>query len=101
MIQEGTERGRREERAGNEYGTRAAASSQAADARVNGSRYFLAGGGNDRRGSDESGDRLPLEAGGSHPRRSCSARWQAWTSRQSAPSCAALAGVAMSGDLAG
>ena len=101
MIQEGTERSQREERARNEHGTRAATSSQTADARVNGNRYILAGSSKERRGPDESGHRLPVEAGGSHPRRSCSARWQTWTPRQSAPSRAALAGVAVSGDLAG
>ncbi len=54
----------------------------------------------DCRGSDESGHRLPLEARGSHPRRSCSARRQTRTPRQSTSNRAALAGVAVSGDLA-
>src|SRR5437016_9800934 len=81
---ESTERSLREERARNEYGTRAATSSQTADARTHGSRGVLAGGGNNRRDPDESGHRLSLEAKGSHSRRSRPARWQTWTPRQSA-----------------
>src|SRR6266849_4874746 len=101
MIQEGTERSLREERARNEDGTRAATSSQTADARTHGSRCVLAGGGNNRWGPDESGHRLPLEARGSHSRRSRPSRWQTWTPRQSASPRTPLAGVAVSGDLAG
>src|SRR6266702_85649 len=94
MLQEGTERSLREERARNEHGTRAATSSQTADARTHGSRCVLAGGGNNRRGPDESGHRLPLAARGSHARRSRPPRWQTWTPRQSASPCPPLAGVA-------
>src|SRR5712691_11358178 len=101
MIQEGTERSLREERARNERGTRAATSSQTADARTHGSRCLLAGGGNNRRGPDKSGHRLPLEARGSHARRSRSPRWQTGTPCQSASPRITLAGVAVSGDLAG
>ena len=101
MIQEGTERSPREERARNERGTRAATSSQTADARTHGSRCLLAGGGNNRRGPDKSGHRLPLEARGSHARRSRSPRWQTGTPCQSASPRITLAGVAVSGDLAG
>src|SRR2546426_4737614 len=99
MIQEGTERSLREERARNEHGTRAATSSQTADARTHGSRGVLAGGGNNRWGPDESGYRLPLEARGSHARRSRPTRWQTWTPSQSTSKSAGLAGVAVSGDL--
>ena len=101
MIQEGTERSLREERARNERGTRAATSSQTADARTHGSRCLLAGGGNNRRGPDKSGHRLPLEARGSHSRRSRPPRWQTWTPRQSASPRPPLAGVAVPGHLAG
>ncbi len=101
MIPEGTKRSLREERARKAHGTRAATSSQTADARTHGSRSVLAGGGNNRRDPDESGHRLPVEARGSHPRRSHPARWETWTPRQSAPCCAALAGVALSGHLVG
>ena len=101
MIQEGTERSLREERAWNEHGTRAATSSQTADASTHGSRRVLAGGGNNCRGPDESGHRLPLEARGSHARRSRPPRWQTWTPRQSASPRPPLAGVAVPGHLAG
>src|SRR6266852_5708658 len=101
MIQEGTERSPREERVRNEHGTRAATSSQTADARTHGSRCVLAGGGKDCRGPDESGHRLPLEARGSHARRSSPPRWQTWTRRQSAFPRPPLAGAAVSGELAG
>jgi hypothetical protein len=101
MIQEGTEISLREERARNEHGTRAATSSQRADARTHGSRCVLAGGGNNRRDPDESGHRLPLEARGSHSRRSRPTRWQTRTPCQGASRRAALARVEVSGDLAG
>src|SRR6266436_3710034 len=101
MIQEGAERSLREERAWSEHGTRAATSCQTAYARTHGSRGVLAGGGNNYWGPDESGHRLPLEARGSHARRSRPPRWQTWTPRQSASPRTPLAGVAVSGDLAG
>src|SRR5271157_689660 len=84
----------------NEDGTRAATSSQTADGRVDGSRCVLAGGGKDRRGPDEPSHGVPLEARGSHPRRSGTARWEAWTPGEGAPRRAALAGVAVSAHLA-
>ncbi len=101
MMKERAQKEAREEREGNQHGTGAATSSQTADARAHGSRSVLAGSGNDCWGPDESSHRLPLEARSSHPRRSGPARWPTGTPRQSASRRAALAGVAVSGDLAG
>src|SRR5437588_4154751 len=101
MIQEGAERSLREERTWSEHGTRATTSSQTAYARTHGSRGVLAGGGNNYWGPHESGHRLPLEARGSHARRSRPPRWQTWTPSQSASPHPPLAGGAVSDDLAG
>lgn len=79
-----------------EDGTRAATRSQPADVRGDGSRSALAGGSRTQRSPDQSNHRLPLDARGSHARRSGAARWQAWTPGQRPFPSGALAGVAVS-----
>src|SRR5712692_7751185 len=69
MIQEGTERSLREERARDEYGTRAATSSQTADARTHGWSNVAsqAGKKSGRRGSECSGGSWRAVVAGSRP----------------------------------